>query len=419
MPDFFDEPMHSPSPTHALPLVRQAARRRRTRSNIIAGITAVVVVAGAGIAVGAVQQHGSPKGGSVQIINSPTPSRTAATPRVTPTATPKAGNTAISVPNGGTSAQTSSPPAAGGLVLDVTAKTHGRTVTLTAHVSGRVPQLYDAVTGTPIPAQNTEVSGTSITWGDGSQPTGSDGGEIACHADAPIVTLPPETFTEPHTYAGPGTYTIHFGAGACAPGSTGGKSYTKSISVTVRGVGAPTKTAVIFIRPVGPQGHVLPGYTVTSLSGHGDCSRGSESIGAEGYRCFASDGVSDPCWVESVKRAFVVCQSAPWTRSVWRIHVSKGFDNAGAGTGEPGDPWGLVTAAGAEFDWVDGGTSAVHGMRVNYGSTATHIVLVGDVDKAHRVWRIRRAKRVGPDSYVLDGWVRISTAWYAKPSLRG
>jgi hypothetical protein len=81
----------------------------------------------------------------------------------------------------------------------------------------------------------------------------------------------------------------------------------------------------------------------------------------------------------------------PWTHNVWRIHVTNGFDDSAPGIKWPIEPWALTTGAGPRFGFLQGGTSAVHGLRVNDSSAYTGVVLVGNVHKDRRVWRIRTA----------------------------
>jgi hypothetical protein len=55
-------------------------------------------------------------------------------------------------------------------------------------------------------------------------------------------------------------------------------------------------TVVIHLRPVTASGQLRAGYTITDRRSHASCQAGSEATG-DAYRCFAGNGVFDPCWV--------------------------------------------------------------------------------------------------------------------------
>lgn len=124
-----------------------------------------------------------------------------------------------------------SPSEAGVAALKVTltrtSPDGARAVAVSAVIAGLVPQVLDG-TGVPLAAAQTEVMGTRVAWGDGAL-DGSDAGDVTCSAKGTLVKLS-ETFDLSHTYAKPGTYTMSFTAGACAPL----KDVTRKVTITVR-----------------------------------------------------------------------------------------------------------------------------------------------------------------------------------------
>jgi hypothetical protein len=176
-------------------------------------------------------------------------------------------------------------------------------------------------------------------------------------------------------------------------------------------------TVVVHVRPVGPGGGLLAGYTSTHSHTGASCEAGSEATG-DAYRCFAGNGVYDPCWVMSNK-VFVVCMSAPWSFNVVLLHVTKGYDNTGYSQRAASIPWGVQLTNGELCDLLQGATSTVGGRRVNFGCQRVKYVLVGNVDRHHKVWRIRKARRTSGGHYKRAGWVDISKAYFGKPSRKG
>jgi hypothetical protein len=94
---------------------------------------------------------------------------------------------------------------------------------------------------------------------------------------------------------------------------------------------AQTATVVVHVRPVDTAGHLRHGYRVSHRFGKASCQFGSEATGTA-YRCFAANYVIDPCWV-TANRHYVDCLTEGWSHRVWRLHVTKGYDNEGFSSG--------------------------------------------------------------------------------------
>jgi hypothetical protein len=174
-------------------------------------------------------------------------------------------------------------------------------------------------------------------------------------------------------------------------------------------------TVVRHVRPVGAAGRLSAGYTVAH-SHKGHCEAGSEET-RDAYRCFAGNRVYDPCWVTS-NTAFVVCLGHPWSFTAVSIHVSH-YDNSGYSKKIASIPWGVQLGDGQLCGLLAGATSLVHGKRVNYGCQHVKLVLIGNVDKHRKVWRIRKARQTKGGHYKLTGWADVSKAWFGKPSRKG
>jgi hypothetical protein len=176
-------------------------------------------------------------------------------------------------------------------------------------------------------------------------------------------------------------------------------------------------TVVERIRPVGPAGNLLTGYESTHSHRGAHCSAGSEAT-RSAYRCIAHNRVYDPCWV-SANRAFVDCLNDPWGFDVVQLQVTKGYDNAGFSKRTASIPWGVQLANGQLCGLLQGATSTVHGRRVNYGCQHVKYVLVGNVDKHHKVWRIRKAHPTSGGHFKVTGFVDVTKAFFGKPSRKG
>jgi hypothetical protein len=193
--------------------------------------------------------------------------------------------------------------------------------------------------------------------------------------------------------------------GSPSPSGTGGASAPSASPSTP----AP-RPAVRRVAPVDAAGRLLPAYRVTARVGGAQCLAGSIAIGA-GYRCFAHDGIYDPCWraaAPSGATPRVVCLREPWDHVVTELSVSRGF--MGAPGGPAGHPWGVRTASGARCGFAQGASGMVAGRRIDF-VCSRHLVLAGPLEQSADGWRIRRAVAAGGYSYSPAGWARLTTVW--------
>jgi hypothetical protein len=177
-----------------------------------------------------------------------------------------------------------------------------------------------------------------------------------------------------------------------------------------------SRTTVLHVSPVTAGGQLRAGYTVTQHRSHAHCSTGSEATG-NAYRCFAGNGVFDPCWV-TANKAFVDCLAAPYGHKVARLHVARPYDNAGGLGSAAALPWGLQVRGGTRATLLQGATDVVHGKRINYSLKGFSRVLIGNVNKKHAIWRIQEAHR-SAGHYHVTGWVELSKAWFGQRSRKG
>lgn len=195
-----------------------------------------------------------------------------------------------------------------------------------------------------------------------------------------------------------------------------------SVIAAPSGSAAPSVTAarsatrVVMASPVGPAGHLLPGYRVAKRLPGGMC-KPTSTVTGNAYRCVVRF-TYDPCWL-TAKHAYVVCLTSPYQRKVTRIHVTRGYHNAG-GLGDPVRiPWGLQLANGVKTTRIGGDFGKVRGQRINYSYNDFKVVLYGRPDKSQPVWRIRKARDAGGFRFKPAGWVAIKKAWFGSPTRLG
>lgn len=175
---------------------------------------------------------------------------------------------------------------------------------------------------------------------------------------------------------------------------------------------APTR--IVKISPITSSDTLKPGYTVGETHYGGTCHWGSDVM--EGvYRCFAGNGVYDPCWAETNTR--VGCLPNPWSHRVVRINVNTALEASPFGRFYE---WGLQLSTGQKCVAAQGAHDSFNKHIVNFACGHSYqLVLLDRPNKRHSVWTIREAVyhhsgNIGHYSYVGTG--RITSAWYGLPS---
>jgi hypothetical protein len=171
------------------------------------------------------------------------------------------------------------------------------------------------------------------------------------------------------------------------------------------------ETGVRLLTPFGP-GRTLQRGAVVTERVDGRCF--APSIAVEGrpdaWRCMSGNRIMDPCFEGWRDGATVLaCARAPWAPSVALLTLTEPLPDAprpGA-VGLDARPWALELADGSRCTFLTGATSAVAGLRVNYGCEGGAWI-VGDVDRRSPVWK---AWVITEDGAVAERR-GVRTAWY-------
>ncbi|WP_328328137.1 hypothetical protein OHA70_02745 [Kribbella sp. NBC_00382] len=207
----FQQLVADPPPPTAVPSEAVFARVRTVRRRRTAG---VAISAAAAVAVVTVVA-----GGLTDIRSGPPvsgqPSNKAATTSPPPPAPPKIGATVTLIPT-----------------------VKGRVVTMKVTVAGTVLVPIGADDHKPLPTNVGLIDlglGSDYSYGDGSEPGGSDGGAITCQG-AKIRKTAKETYTlldGPHVFTKPGTFTFTYRISFCG-GPKGSFTAAKTAKIVVR-----------------------------------------------------------------------------------------------------------------------------------------------------------------------------------------
>jgi hypothetical protein len=236
-----------------------------------------------------------------------------------------------------------------------------------------------------------------------------------------------------HKRLAPGGYT------ALVTAATAGKrSATRALQFTIAratsaraaAVAASASTAatsIVEVAPVEPDYQPKASLRIVSGGSASSCSAGSDSAG-NAYRCFAGNGIYDPCWADDADSAApaVICQGRPWETSATTLTLAQGglepFSSAPPSI-EQSEPWGIQLSTGERCLAAQGAHTILDRGRhvVDYsceqpGRRVDDRVLLRGIDRARGSWSIRSAV-YSPTAhrYKLGPMVRIATAWYAMP----
>ncbi|MBO0691973.1 MAG: DUF4232 domain-containing protein, partial [Acidimicrobiaceae bacterium] len=226
---------------------------------------------------------------------------------------------------------------------------------------------------------------------------------------APTTTVPPTntpTTTAPATTRPP----------ASAPTTSGAPT---------TGAQGHAATGTRYAAPVDANARPLGSITV-SATVRGSCSTGSDVIGnVSVYRCFAGNGVYDPCWAfvspGSASPPGVLCLPAPWSESAVKIlapHIAGGISVTGI---DRSAPWGVELTTHQQCLAVQGAHSDFHGRFIDFtcsegATTGPALELLRGADQGGPTWTYRSVERTG--TVVRPGpVVSVQTAWFAGPPL--
>jgi hypothetical protein len=207
--DRFQQLVADPPPPTAVPSQAVFARVRTVRRRRTAGVA--FVAAAAVVTTALVASNLTEIDSSPPIANTPT--ITTAAPTVP--ALPKPGAAVTLLPT-----------------------LKGRVLTMKVRVAGTVLVPLGADDHKPLPTNVGLIDlglGSDYSFGDGSEPGGSDGGAITCQG-AKLRKTAKETYTlldAPHTFTKAGTFTFSYNISFCG-GRTGSFTATKTAKIVVR-----------------------------------------------------------------------------------------------------------------------------------------------------------------------------------------
>jgi hypothetical protein len=176
--------------------------------------------------------------------------------------------------------------------------------------------------------------------------------------------------------------------------------------------GSTAATKKLYVSAVDSQGNIAPGLQVTRTANGASCEPGSEAIGSA-YRCFAGNGVYDPCWADSLSPTpAVLCLEAPWSHNVSKLMLASNLPQLIGGTGN-GPPWGLQLTDGRNCILEQGAHDSFDGRAVDYSCGGAEVVLRG-LETASAQWRAQTALYSG-GQYSMGPIEGIAIAWFGIP----
>ena len=184
-----------------------------------------------------------------------------------------------------------------------------------------------------------------------------------------------------------------------------------SLSAPLAAPQAVEQTAVRVLAPFN-RGALRPGVQVAGRV-PGTCF--AASIADQGrpdaWRCMSGNRIMDPCFQGAEGgQAVLACLDDPWALRVTVLTPNTELPRAQANKADLRGalPWALELSNGARCVFLTGATTAVAGMRVNYGCVGGRISVVGDLDRTLPLWRVFADDSAG----VVLQLVGVRTAWY-------
>lgn len=169
-------------------------------------------------------------------------------------------------------------------------------------------------------------------------------------------------------------------------------------------------TVQVNVSPVGPGGHLKPGYTVAYSIWGGDCYTGSDLFPGI-YRCILGHTILDPCWPRiGASGAYhgSYCLRLPW------LHdgiVLRG-KHAALAHQKGRRLWGLRTSDGFGCTTSGGAHDMFHGQPVLWRCAAGARALLAMPDRSTPQWQITEVTWSN-GQYHDPHRVGITRAWFA------
>jgi pimeloyl-ACP methyl ester carboxylesterase len=197
----------------------------------------------------------------------------------------------------------------------------------------------------------------------------------------------------------------------------GNRGVIAAILAAIRGLTAPTR--IVDLAPVEANGLPEPGDAITDR-GAAQCEAGSDSAG-QAYRCFAGNGIYDPCWLDNgdPAQSTVLCQEEPWSTQTIRLTVPAGGLPSFLGPAQRidlGFPWGVQLSDGERCIAEQGSHGTFEGKVVDYacGTSYDH-VLLRPLTRAAPQWTYQSAFCGASGSCAPGPLEHVAIAWYANP----
>ena len=177
-------------------------------------------------------------------------------------------------------------------------------------------------------------------------------------------------------------------------------------------------TAVDYIAPVSANGELAPNLTVSETL-NGTCEPGSDAVSnAPVYRCFAKNGIYDPCWAVASSQtptASVACWG-PWSTTVIEI-VTPGLSASPYEATNLDYPLGVQLTSGQQCIAMQGAHGEADGQAINYGcgTTIGGLQLLGTPDRSAPLWKFEGVSDNGDGGYGSPQTVYVSLAFFARP----
>jgi hypothetical protein len=201
------------------------------------------------------------------------------------------------------------------------------------------------------------------------------------------------------------------GSSTLHPTKTGQKLFAALVQQAFTTTPPPLSTVFSRQSPVTDDGAVAPGFPVVDSSATGTCSEGSE-VG-QAYRCFAGNGVFDPCYAVAEPGTGdgtgVVCPSSPFTNDLYAIESATGLGRLDASTFD--EPNGVALANGARCTLAQGAHNADGGGRiVDYYCDDNKTAVLRGLHESGSLWTADTAHTNSDYKYTPAGNQPIATA---------
>jgi hypothetical protein len=152
---------------------------------------------------------------------------------------------------------------------------------------------------------------------------------------------------------------------------------------------------------------------------NGTCEPGSDAVSnAPVYRCFAKNGIYDPCWAvasSQMPTASVACW-APWSTTVVEI-ATPGLTSSPYEATNLDYPWAVQLTSGQHCIAMQGAHGEADGQVINYGcgSTIGGLQLLGTPDRSAPLWKFEGVSDNGNGGYSSPRTVNVDVAFFARP----